>query len=841
MSPVELIALSLIVSVVIAALGRWIGGVLDGRLGDAGLRDRLWAGALFLPLVPPVAVGLLLLTPAPERPAVIVTPAPIDAPAPTIAPLIEAAPNVRSRVQLNPEVAAWTLTGLAGLAMAVRGGGLFLRGRRLARLLRDAEPASDVLTQGVEAGARALNVRAPNVRVGPTGGDVLLAGPWRPTLITPPGLEREAAFDLIVRHELGHLKRGDHRAVWLEEALMIALAFNPFVPGLRSRRAAAREEACDALALHGASTETRRLYARRLIEVLKGEGCETAPALSFGGRSKIQPAEGETTMKTPAMRRMAAILTPPRPAGRVAHLMAFGAGLVVLAAAGAASAAVVLQREAATSLVLTESAAPEWSRDGAWVNAALAPVYRSVWPDACGIGQTRDGVTIHLGEGCAGPDVPDARLTRLAGVDLVRDPQAAFQAVRAACETGRAVDLNWTENGAVKSASAACTAPAVAPIPPKMVEIALTFEGLGAPRPGDRLEVVLEREVGDNRHAKSLAFELGAASILPTEVRGQAPQELFAGGQSPKLLARLIGADGVVRARTVARPKPMIVSADRAIAFAALKAVSGGPASGPSHAARSGESAARQAVQAAASSLTPQQRARLERATGEDYKAMCLSDDPLEEGFCSGAMFAALDVPGSSLRVCAPTGGDAQINAITAVNRGKAMMRTVVVQPGQGPRDVARAALATAWPCQTASAPVAGAVMAPVRLDVDRFPALTRGETLTVSLWAGEADGTGPTRLVSRRVQADAAGRFPEMIDMPLASDLFPRFGQSARAYHLTAEVRAANGDSLYGAEPTTLRLAAMGQAAARRLRPELTFRPSGAVGRPGLYPSAAR
>ena len=77
------------------------------------------------------------------------------------------------------------------------------------------------------------------------------------------------------------------------------------------------------------------------------------------------------------------------------------------------------------------------------------------------------------------------------------------------------------------------------------------------------------------------------------------------------------------------------------------------------------------------------------------------------------------------------------------------------------------------------------------------------------------------------------------MVAIPLGQDLFPRFGQPARAYHISAEIQAANGDSIYGVAPTTLRLAAMGQGAARRLRPELTFRRSGVIGGPDPYPWA--
>lgn len=572
MSPVELIALSLIASVVVAGVGRIAAGQLDRRTDDVEFRERVWTAALWSPLLPPLAVGLLLLTPAPQRAALIVTPAPIDRSVLAVGtgPFVPQADT--PPITLDAADAAGLVLVLAGLASIFRVVLLARRSHRLMRLMATAVPASDDITGRVAIEARRMALRPPRVMQAATEGDVLLAGFVRPMLILPLDEIRDEALPLIVRHELAHLGRGDHRAIWLEEALMVALAFNPVLPGLRAGRAAVREEACDRVALDGASGAARRAYARRLIDILKTAQSQTAPALSFGGERK-SPTQGETDMKTPTMRRMAAILTPPRPAGRGARAAALGAGVAVIAAAGLASAAVALQREGTASLILTEDRGPVASRDFLWTGAALSPVYKSIWPAACGYGTDNAGVMIHLGEGCTSAATPDARLTLLAGVDPTLDPRATFAAVKTACDAGRPVVLAWTENGAAKTAEAACIAPAVAPPEPKSVEIALTFEGVGAPQRGDRLEVLLERAVENGEHSKSMMFDLGAASILPNEVRGWAPQELFAEGQAPKMTARLVGGDGTVRAQSAAQPKPMLISRDRAIAFADLKPV----------------------------------------------------------------------------------------------------------------------------------------------------------------------------------------------------------------------------------------------------------------------------
>ena len=69
MSAVELLALSLGLSLAAAALGWAVMRVLEGRVADPVLRERAWAAALYIPALPPLAVGLMLLTPAPLKTA----------------------------------------------------------------------------------------------------------------------------------------------------------------------------------------------------------------------------------------------------------------------------------------------------------------------------------------------------------------------------------------------------------------------------------------------------------------------------------------------------------------------------------------------------------------------------------------------------------------------------------------------------------------------------------------------------------------------------------------------------------------------------------------------------
>lgn len=56
MSPAELIALSLGLSVAVAVVGGLAAAGLERISGDPTLRERAWAMALYLPALPPVAV-----------------------------------------------------------------------------------------------------------------------------------------------------------------------------------------------------------------------------------------------------------------------------------------------------------------------------------------------------------------------------------------------------------------------------------------------------------------------------------------------------------------------------------------------------------------------------------------------------------------------------------------------------------------------------------------------------------------------------------------------------------------------------------------------------------------
>lgn len=348
MSALQLLALSLTASVLTAGAGWMIARAVERRVRDAALREQVWAVALYLPALPVLIVGLFLLLPAQ---VIRVAEAPVNlAPVPATA-VAPALPTLSLGETL--QTAALAVAVLAALLCLVRLAHTGLRLLRLRRLMRTTASASPELQSRVEGLARRLGVSAPDLRVLPTGAEAFLSGLRRPVLVLPDALAAapdQPATAAVCAHELAHLRRGDHRALWLEELLLALLAINPLLGPVRRRRAAAREEACDALALAGADARTRRAYARALLAALQDPGRQNdVPALTF-----------TPSKRTFAMLRLQAILTPtPSVAPRLRRL-SIAVGAVMAAGVCTASVALAAQREPTVEIIpaLTIEAAP---------------------------------------------------------------------------------------------------------------------------------------------------------------------------------------------------------------------------------------------------------------------------------------------------------------------------------------------------------------------------------------------------------------------------------------------------------------------------------------------------
>ncbi len=359
MTTAELLALSLGLSLATAALGLGIMTVLERQAGDPVLREKAWAAALYIPALPPLFVGLLVLGPAPVLTG---TASSIQAATVSFPTGIEADAASGFLTGTLGDTAAIVVLILATVLTVVRAATLAVRALRLRRLLRATAPATPPLRQMLEKAARRIGAPVPVIRVSHSGSDVMLAGLLNPVLVLPAALANAhecPGTRAVCTHELAHLKRADHRQLWAEEALLTVMAINPLLMSIRSRRAAAREEACDALALAGTKAATRRLYARALIEALKNSMPRNdAPAMTFTSEKRKF-----------AMLRLKAILAPASPAGPRMRQVAVCLGGLFAGIACTGSIAIAAQREPV--IVATPYAAADRTPD---VEAAARPL-----------------------------------------------------------------------------------------------------------------------------------------------------------------------------------------------------------------------------------------------------------------------------------------------------------------------------------------------------------------------------------------------------------------------------------------------------------------------------------
>jgi murein DD-endopeptidase MepM/ murein hydrolase activator NlpD len=215
-----------------------------------------------------------LRQPAPYRPQA----------APSASPAADAAPAPEQPSGRWPVVAAqaWLVLYLAGVAGA--GGRLLLAQRALRRLVRGATALDDLAAHpGFGAApAVAVAVLETDLAVSP-----MLVGVWRPILLLPRHLRE---FDvvqqqMIIAHELTHLRRRDPLWMAASIAAQTALWFNPALRKLGERLTWAQELSCDRQVLAGRPPPQRKAYAAALVGQLKLQRGAFGAALAFGGVS----------------------------------------------------------------------------------------------------------------------------------------------------------------------------------------------------------------------------------------------------------------------------------------------------------------------------------------------------------------------------------------------------------------------------------------------------------------------------------------------------------------------------------------------------------------------------
>lgn len=314
------LAAALLLGVPVAGLAWALARLAETRIAAPGPRLALWTAAIGA--APVLLLSAVVLSFVPQEVA--------TSPAPSVtleAVTVDVAPTAGAQQSftLQPATVALAMLIVVNLGAALALIGLALRAGRLAHLLASAAPAEPEARRAVVVAADRLQVRAPRVLRATGVAEPMLAGLVRPALLLPA--DGPAPDARVLAHELAHLKRGDHRSLWAEALLVALFWFNPFVRLSARRAAAAREEACDALALLGASPEERRLYARTLVDTLR-PAAGPPLAIPFGGQGR-----------SPAMRRLNAVLTPAGPARLIERLTVLSLAAAVMGSAVAAAAA----------------------------------------------------------------------------------------------------------------------------------------------------------------------------------------------------------------------------------------------------------------------------------------------------------------------------------------------------------------------------------------------------------------------------------------------------------------------------------------------------------------------
>ncbi len=150
-------------------------------------------------------------------------------------------------------------------------GRIFAQGMALHRRLRQTEPADAGLINLVRESAARLGVhRLPDVRVINLAVSPFVCGLWRPRLIVPQELINSFTaeqLELVLLHELAHIRRRDLILGWIPEFGKILFFFHPVVHFLGVQVRFERELACDQLAMVSSGRDAAT-YADTLVRVV---------------------------------------------------------------------------------------------------------------------------------------------------------------------------------------------------------------------------------------------------------------------------------------------------------------------------------------------------------------------------------------------------------------------------------------------------------------------------------------------------------------------------------------------------------------------------------------------
>lgn len=170
-----------------------------------------------------------------------------------------------------------TLSWQAWLMLAWVGGITWYSGRiiwqgiSLGRRLRETIPADSAVIMRVREAATQLEMtQLPDVRVIDLEISPFVCGLWRPRLIIPSGLSQSFTseqLDLVLLHELAHIRRRDLVWGWIPEVAKVIFFFHPVVHYLCYQIRFERELACDQLAMLTSGRDVAT-YADTLVRVV---------------------------------------------------------------------------------------------------------------------------------------------------------------------------------------------------------------------------------------------------------------------------------------------------------------------------------------------------------------------------------------------------------------------------------------------------------------------------------------------------------------------------------------------------------------------------------------------
>jgi beta-lactamase class D/beta-lactamase regulating signal transducer with metallopeptidase domain len=198
----------------------------------------------------------------------------------TAAEAQNAAPVQRSWLAVGAQ--AWLIVYLLGLGCSI------IKLLRMRRML-DSLAAAGGRVSALDRHPGFADAPAPSAQVIEVDAPIspMLFGLLRPRLLLPTHLRNFDATQqqMIVAHELTHLRR--HDLQWMSAGVLLQTLFwfNPVMRLLRANLSWAQELGCDREVLAGRPAAQRKAYAAALVAQLRLRPCPNLGALAFGGVS----------------------------------------------------------------------------------------------------------------------------------------------------------------------------------------------------------------------------------------------------------------------------------------------------------------------------------------------------------------------------------------------------------------------------------------------------------------------------------------------------------------------------------------------------------------------------